>query len=813
MLLTAIMQDARYALRQLRTAPTFTLTVLLTLALSVGVATAVFCVIDAVMLRPLPYVNPAQIMAVNSQSGTGYNQPSSWPSYCDERAQLKSFQAFAAYFATQTNMTTQAGTVRARTVSVSDNFFDVFSVPPLLGRTFRAGEQEDGRNNLIVLSYDSWKKYFEGQSSIVGQAVRVDGTAYTVIGVMPDGFRFPLSTRDAIYRPLHIDTPWMLPRGMHWLKTIARLRDGVSLNQAQAERTAVLDNLGRLNPTTDDGRRSAIVPLSSTIDKAAKQPLWVLLAAVFAVLAIGCVNIAGLLLARGIKREREMAMRVAIGASRMRLLAQMLTEGMFLAVLGSVGGVLLAALLLHLMRTFLLHALQRGADVHLNWTVLGASLTISVLTSLAASLFPAMRLSRINPNNVLKSGRSAGTRHGQAHLRSGFVIAQVALTLVLLVVAGLLMRVVTSYRHVNLGFDPDHILTLHIAVAQGDYAQRDVLTGFYQPLIEHLNKMPGVRAAGIVSKLPIDSYGMNSSVHITGQPPNGKNQEKLAEVRYVTPGYFDAMGIALHAGRALTPSLDSDANKAGTVVVNQAFVKSFIPNGLNAINQHVDDSDIDEQKTQIVGVTGDVRQNINSDPLAEMDYLVNEVPVAQRVGVLNEMSLVVRADGDPRQIIPALRSVFREIDPSVPFESPELMSEVISDTLAMQRMESWLFGIFAVLALVLALIGLYGLMSNEVAQSSRDISVRMALGATRNSILSMVMRRVAWMLLCGVAAGLVLTFFARKIIAMLIYFEAQKELMNLLVTSSLLVVAGLLAALIPALRAASIDPMEALRGE
>jgi predicted permease len=514
-------------------------------------------------------------------------------------------------------------------------------------------------------------------------------------------------------------------------------------------------------------------------------------------------------------------MRIAIGANRSRLLAQTLTEGVLLALLGGFGGVLLAKWLLFLMRAFLIHALSRGADIYISWTVLSASLLVSVITSLAASFLPALRLSSIDPNSVLKSGRNVGTQRSQYRLRSVFIIVQVALTFVLLIVSGLLMRSLMNYRHIDLGFDPTHILKVNIAVAQGDYQNRDVLTGFYQPLLDRIGTIPGVRAAGLITLMPIESYGSNEEVHITGQPPYPTNLEMVSELRYVTPGYFDAMGISLKGGRWLSSSLDQEGsssfgqngNKAGTIVVNQAFVKKFIPAGVDAIGQHIDDSDTPENKTRIIGITSNVRQNIDEEPMAEMDFLVNEMPLKERIGIFKQLVLVVRADGDPRQVIPALRKAVHDTDPTVPFDNPEVMTEIVSDTIVLQRMESWLFGIFAMLALVLALVGLYGLIGNEVEQSARDIGVRMALGATRTSILAMVLRRVFWMLGTGVAVGLILIVVAQKLIGMVIYFDTQKEAGSFLLIALLLVVAGLLAALIPATRAATMEPMEALRGE
>jgi predicted permease len=809
-----LLQDLRYALRQLRKSPGFAFTVVLTLALSVGVATAVFCVVDTVILRPLPFAHPERIVSIQSISQSGYTQPASWPSFRDERAQAHGFAALAGYndFFRATVETPASGPVLLDTVHSTDNFFQVFGVQPLMGRTYVAGEEQEGKNQLAVLSYDVWQTYFGGDPNILNRNIKMDAMAYTVIGVMPAGFRYPLSNHNVIYTPRLIDKPWMQHRGSHWMRTVARIKDGVTLGQAQADLQRVFADLSRAYPDTDGGRTVHLQLLAQTVVGHSRGPLWTLLGAVLAVLAIGCVNVAGLLLARGVKREREMAMRTAIGAGRARLIRQVLTEGVLLALLGAAGAVMLATGMLDVMRLFLIKALARGADIQMNWVVLAAGVAVAVVVNLAASLYPALRLSAIDPNRALKAGGSAGIDRNQHQLRSGFVITQIALTMVLLVVSGLLIRVVTRYRHADLGFDPSHILTTTINLTPSRYEGRDAIADFYQPLASRLMQIPGVRAVGAITLLPIENWGSNSDIHIAGQPPNPPKEIRLSEERYVTTGYFDVFKIPIHRGRGLSPALDRPGSTPSSVV-NDAFVKKFIPAGLDPIRQRIDSDPDPKNWTQIVGVAGNIRQNIYESPMPEHDYLVDSMPVKDHGDMLNGMSLVLRFDGAASAIIPALRNALHEVDPTVPFKAAATMTEVVSETLVFERMESWLFGIFAGLALLLAVVGLYGLVSHEVDQSTRDIGVRMALGASRSRILAMVMRRVAWMLAAGTIAGLILTLFARKMIAIVIYFEARQEAGGLLVTALLLVTVGLLAALFPAARAASIEPIQALRTE
>lgn len=809
-----LLQDVRYALRQLQKAPGFTLIAVLTLALGVGAATAIFSVVDAVILRPLPYNQPDRIYVPVTLAKEGYTQPFSLPSFKDLRAENHVFAALSVVWSyTSVNLQTPSGPVALRSVQGSDDFFQVFGVAPIVGRTFLPGEDLPGKNDVAVLSYEVWKTDFDGRKDVVGQTIDLDGKPYTCIGVMPAGFRFPLSARNAIYRPLHPDPALVDRRGDHWLQTVGLLKAGVTRQEAQADLNAVMANIGRAYPDTDGGRKLQLVRVTEIVHGQASGALWTLAAAVLAVLLIGCVNVAGLLLARGVKREREMALRAAVGANRQRLIRQILTESLLLAAMGAAGGVALAIVLLAAMRTFLTHALSRGAEAHVNALVLAGALAISVATSIAASLFPALRLSGADPNHALRSGGGAGSSRGQHRLRSVFIVSQVALSLVLLVVAGVLLQVIADTRNENLGFDPRHILAAEIDLSPGRYQNQDSWTNFYQPMLDRVSHLPGVKGAGLNSLVPIRSWGSNSEIHISGQPPYPPNEVTLAEVRYVTPGYFDAMGIRLLQGRMLSPSIDVSSNKAGTIVVNQAFVKKFIPAGLDPVGQHLDNSDKADEKTAIVGVVTDVRQSLMEPTMPEMDYLVSELPPDLIGSFTMSTNLIVRTAGDPRAVIPSLRRVFHDIDPTLPFRTPETMEEIISDQLVMQRMESWLFGIFAGLAVLLAVVGLYGLISHEVEMGTRDIGIRMALGASRGEVATLVLRRVSILLAAGIVAGFGLTWAAQRLIGsvVMIHFGDQAGLLAALGLA--LAAAGLIAALIPIRRAASVEPMAALRTE
>jgi putative ABC transport system permease protein len=814
----AFTQDVRYAIRQMRKSPGFALVVVLTLSLGIGAAAAVFSVIDAVLLRALPFAHQERLVYPYMISRSGGSEPASYLSYLDERAQVKTFDALAGYSTMDNiNMVGANGPVSLHAVKGTDNFFDVFGVKPILGRTYLPGEDQPGKDNLAVLSFEVWKTYFNGAQDVVGKTVNMDGSPYTVIGVMPAGFRFPMFMRDAVYTPLHAKESWKKARGMHWLKTVGLIKEGVTAEQAQQDVSQVMVNLGRAYPEQEAGHRVKLVPLAeqtSELQSGAKAsgPLGMLALACLALLGIACVNVAGLLLARGVKREREMALRAAVGAARARLVRQMLSESVVLSVVGLAGGLVVSSLLLRAMNTFLVGAMARGADVHLNWIAVSVALGLSALTSIAASLAPAIRLSGTDPNRALRAGGSAGTGLGQHRLRSAFVITQVALSLVLLVLSGLLLKNLQGMLKTDVGFDAQKIVAVNINLSPGRYRGLDPLTSFYNPMLERVSHLPGVQAAGVIDLLPIAEWGDGYEIHITGQAPYPKDQAMGAETRYVSPGYFAAMGIQLKDGRMLSSSFDKAENLAGTMVVNDAFKRKFFAGGGEAVGAHIDDADKAENKSGIVGVTTSIHQDLLQAPMPEMDWLMDEVNPKDRLATLGSMFLVVRTSGDTRSLIPALRNAIYQVDPTLPFKAFP-MTEVVGEQTTIQQLESWLFGIFASFALLLAVIGIYGLIHHEVELRTKEIGIRMAVGSTRELVMTSVLRRVAVLMAMGIAAGWVLTIALQKMVSAVIVMHAGQDAGLLALLTVTLALVGLMSGAIPALKAARLDPMRALRNE
>jgi len=808
--LEQIARDLQFAFRQLRKSPGFAATAILTLALGIGATAAMFSVIDAVILRPLPYKDVDRIVDVRTHSASSFWQFSSWPGYLGMRRQNSTFQALAGY-APYWGMTLKVGdqTQYVHVTQGTDNFFDVFGVQPFLGRTFLWGEDAPGKNNIVVLSYVVWRQSFHADRDISGKIVNLDGSPYEVTGVMPAGFRFPLGQPNLVYIPVHVRPNWVGSWRDHWLLTIGRLKPEVSMQQANANLASVMNELGRQQPETDSRRTAQLIPITQALHGESELPeVWFMLGAVLAVLLVACINVAGLLMARGIAREREMALRVAIGAARIGLVRQLLVENALLGIIGAGAGLALAAALLAAIKSFLAHAFMRGANASLNFEVVAVTLTASIVSSIAAGLLPAVRASRSDPNRALKSGIAAGTAQSHLRFRAGFVTAQVALSLVLVVFSALLLLTVQRMLRVDFGFNPRNLLMLGINIPAGDYTGRDYVQALLTPLEERVQAIPGVAAAGIIDQPPLLGFGSGTSQQIVGQPPDPPDHERNSESRSVTPGYYGVLGLPIVRGRAFS-SQDTPSSQP-VVIVNQAWVKEF----LTPSQDPVAHAFVGKPNMAIIGVAHDARQNLPDPAQPEIDFPFSQwsVKSQQEAGSIG-VCLFVRTNVPPMSIVPELRKALHDVAPAIAFQTPDTMDDLLDDALVTNRMESWLFGIFAAIAVLLAIIGIHGLLTQEIASRTRDIGLRMALGATRTGIARMMFRRIAALLALGLGIGAFLTVLLRRIVASVLVIQFERDGAIIAGLIAALEVVGFLAALIPIRRAASIDPMRALRTE
>jgi putative ABC transport system permease protein len=806
-------QDFRYGLRQLRKSRAFSIAAVLTLALGIGTTAAMFSVVDAVVLRPLPYNHVDRIVEVKTHSASTFWQVCSWPGYLEMRRENATFQDLAGY-APYWGMTLRVGDQAqyVRVTQGTDNFFHVFGVNPTLGRTFLPGEDTPGKNNIVVLSYEIWRRAFNGDRNVVGTAVHLDGESYQVIGVMPAGFRFPLGEPNVVYIPMHVRPNWVAGWTDHWLLTIGLVKPGVNLQTAEADMSRVLANIGNQKPDSDRGRTVQLMPITAALHGDNELPeILVMLGAVLAVLLTACVNVAGLLMVRGLAREREMALRIAIGAAKLRIVRQLLVENILLGALGGAAGLLFAIGLLAAMKVFLAQAFMRGGNVQLNLPVVLAALGISVLSSIGAGIFPALRASNSDPNRALKSGVSAGTARSHNRLRASFVITQIALSLVLVVFSGLLLLTLRRMLQVDLGLSPKNLLMLGINIPSGDYGDRGYVQTLMTPLEERVAAIPGVVAAGIVDQPPVLGYGSGTTMQLVGQPPDPPDRERSSETRTATPGYYAAIGVPIVQGRGFS-SLDIPSSQP-TSIVNEAWVRAFLTNHEDPTSQAFLQP-AGKPNIAIVGVVRNARQSLADPARPEIDFPFSNMTLEQQkdTGSLS-VCLFIRTAVPPTTIVGQLREAVHAVAPAVAFQTPATMDDLLDDALVTNRMESWLFGIFAGISVVLAAVGVQGLLNQEVTSRTRDIGVRIAVGASRATIARMMLKRISFLLTVGLGAGLGTVFLLHRVVASVVAVQFERDGVVIAALALLLGTIGLAAAIPPTKRAASIDPVQTLRME
>ncbi len=809
----ALWQDLKYGARMLAKSPGFTLVAVIALGLGIGANTAIFSVVNAVLIRSLPFRNPDRLVMVwenNRPRGRDQNVISP-ANYQDWRDQNTVFDSMAAMFDSRTNLTGVDDPEELATQLVEPNFFDLLGTSAALGRTFNLDEGQPGKDQVVVLSQGLWKRRFGGDPGIVGKAIKLGGRDFTVVGIAPSGLQLiirqgSLTGKQAqLWMPLGLSPASRVRRGRS-IMAIARLKPGVTLGQAQAEMDGIAAHLEQQYVDFNTGWGVNLVPLQDQLVGAIRPALLVLLGAVAFVLLIACANVANLLLARAATRQREIAIRTALGAGRGRIVRQLLTESTVLAAFGGLLGLWLAMWGVDLLLALTPKDLTGLKDVGIDYRVLGFTMAVSVLTGVLFGLAPALEASRPNLNESLKEGGRGAVTGGRSHRwRSVFVVVEVALAMVLLIGAGLMIRSFARLQSVDPGFDSKNLLTVRLLLPSSKYGQDSQLLGFFKQLVERLQSLPGVRSAGAISVLPFGSGGAATSIEVEGRPAPPPGQDLVGDVRVVDGGYFGTMGIPLLQGRTFTER--ELAQETHVVIINEAMAREFFP-GEDPIGKRVTIAMKKENvPNEIIGVVRDVRHKDLETPARAMTYW--PYPELTYSG----LTLVVRTESEPLALADAIRREVLALDKDQPIADISTMEHLLSDSVSGARFSTMLLSVFAGLALLLAAVGIFGVMSYGVSERTHEIGVRMALGAQASHVLALVVRQGMVLTLVGIVIGLVAAFGVTRVMASLLYGVSPTDPLTFAAISVLLASVALLASYLPARRATKVDPMIALRYE
>jgi putative ABC transport system permease protein len=799
-ILTDLLRDARYAVRQLARTPGFTLVAILTVGLGTGASSAIFSVVNGVLLRPLPYQDPDTLVRVHEvvpQYGRFSVAPAS---FLDWRQQNTVFERIAAFNSSSATFTDSSGPERITGALVSGDLFDLLGVAPALGRSFRAEEDAPGKDAVIVLSHGMWQRRFGGDPAVLGRSVTLSGTPVTIVGVMPAGFYFP---RDAeFWRPIALN-PANASRGGHFLGVIARTKPGVSLEQAGAEMKTIAERLAQQYPDSSAKESAVIVPLHENTVGSVRPALLTLLAAVGVVILIACANVANLLLVRASVREKEIAIRAALGAGRRRIVMQMLCESLVLALTGGALGLLMAYLAIRPIQTLSAGSIPRVDDITIDGIVLGFTVLVALATGILFGLAPAWQASRAGLGEVLREGGRSSVSTGRRWIRSALLVAEVALSIILLVGAALLLRSFAKLTDVNPGFRADNVLAFRVSLPQTTYAEDHHRIAFFDKLLENLEGLPEVSAAGMVQTLPMRG-GYVLSFAIQGRPAPAPGQEPSAHHRAISPDYFQTLGIPLLRGRTFT---SRDAEKAPMVaVVDEAFVRRHFPTE-DPLGRGLDIGNGTDGFYEIVGVVG----NVHHGGLDENPNPTMYVPFKQ--DVFSSMWIVARTEGDPAARAGAVRKTVRDLDNTLPAYSMSPLATIVNESVAQRRFSMLLLGLFALIALFLAAVGLYGVVSYTVSLRTQEIGVRMAIGAQRGDVLRMIVGGGMKLTLVGVAIGLAGALALAQLVATMLFDVTPFDPASYAATAIVLLAVAALACYIPARRAMRVDPIAALRQE
>jgi len=799
----ALIRDLRYAIRSLLKRPGFTMVALIALALGIGANTAIFSLVNAVLLKPLPFAEPDRLVWMWGNIRNGGNRASVSPlDFLDYRRQNRTFEQFAAAFSVPLplNLTGTGEPERLTGAGVTGNYFQALGVTPLLGRTFVLENENTGNDHVVVLSYGLWQKRFAGDTGIINKTITLDGETCAVIGVMPKEFNFPQSSE--LWVPLNFDrSPDMKQRKAHFLRPIGKLKPGVTLEQAQADTDIVARQLEQQYPDTDTGWNLRLVSLREQLVGNTRPTLFLLFGAVGFVLLIACANVANLLLVRAASRQKEIALRTALGASRFRIARQMITESVLLALAGGTLGVLLAAWGIDFLVKLSEGSIPSTAQVRIDLPVLGFTFLLSLLTGVLFGLAPALRTMKLSLGETLKEGGRAGEGIQRNRTRSLLVVLESAVAIVLLIGAGLLIRSLIELQNVNPGFDAHNVLTMRVDLPRQKYPTPDKAVTFFQQLEDRIAGLPGVETVGLITELPLSGQPNDMPFTVEGRANDSGDQTFDFDFRRVNDKYFRAMRIPLLRGRNFTEK--EVVESAKLVIISELLAKEVFPNEEPIGKRLV--MWMNKQPFEIIGVVGDVRHRGMEFQAAPAMYFATH----QNGGT----NLVIRTLGDPLGLAAAVRKEVQAIDPDQPVATVRTMEGWLDSAVATPRYRTALLAVFALVALMLASTGIYGVMSYSVTQRTHEIGVRMALGARQFDVLRLVVRQGMSLVLIGVGLGLFGAIALTRVMSSLLFGVSAKDPATFLAVAILLAVVAFVACYIPALRATKVDPLVALRYE
>jgi predicted permease len=799
-----VLRDVSYSVRILLKNYAFTIVVVLTLALGIGANTAIFSFANGILLRPLPYPQSDRLVAVDEFS---YKQGResmavSYPNFLDWREQNKSFQDIGVYFNTQRFALSGAGEpIEVRGSFISHGLFEILRVSPQLGRTFTANEDRPEEDAVVILGHSLWQRNFGGDPNIIGRKITLNGRARTVVGVMPQGFRFPDIAE--LWAPVAL-TPKTFNRTDHGLLSVARLKDGVTLQEAQAEMQNIAARIEQQNPVTNEGLGVKIDSLHDALTGDYREALLILLGVVGCVLLVACVNVANLMLARATARQKEFALRAALGASRWRIMHQLLVESLLLALVGGVVGFFLSIWALRLLLTAIPGQLPFWMNFGIDLRVLGFTAGITLLTGLMFGAAPALHTSRVDLNDTLKEG-GRGSSGVRSRARSLLVVAEIALSLVVLVGAGLMIQSFLRLKRVNIGLDAHNVLTANVSLPRIKYKDEQRIA-FYKQLLERMRNLPGIEAASATGTLPLGGGGWGRSLTVEGFPVLSVGQAPSIQHTVVTPDYFRTMGIPLLSGRDFN---DADAKgSADVTIIDERLAREYWPNE-SPIGKRIrfGPPENNEPWHTIVGVVGAVRHQRMQEDTRKSVYLPHaKIP-------LGGLALVLRTTSNPQELTGAIRREVAQLDPDLPVSEVATMEAVVAESIWQPRLYATLFGAFAAGALLLALIGIYGVMAFLVQTRTHEIGVRMALGATTRDVFKLIVGRGMKLTALGVLIGVGGAIAVTRLMHSLLFNTSATDPVTFIVISIVLSFAAFLACYIPARRAAKVDPLIALRYE